>query len=131
MASIDDLLSAMKNGVTAINNLPGRFGFGDTTALSFYGFNNITSAPTTVVAGSTGDTFPTELSFHNPSSAVDVLVYPAVDGNGNTMAVVSSSPGGSVRVYSNGGSVTIDGGSTMAWLAISTGTGSLTVSIDA
>jgi hypothetical protein len=130
MASFDDILSALKNGVTAINNLNVTLG-GATTVLSFYGFNNITSAPTTVVAGSTGDTWPTQLSFHNPSSAVNILVYPSVDGNGATLSVASTSPGGAVLVYSNGGSVEITGGTTMAWSAISTGTGSLTVSLNA
>lgn len=127
MASLDDILSALKNGVTAINNLAVRMGASATIPLSFYGFNNITTSPVTVVAGSTGSTFPTELSFHNPSS-IDVIVYPSVDGNGNAITASSSSPGGGVLIYSNGGSAVIDGGSTMAWLAVSTGTASLTVS---
>ena len=130
-ASPTDILAALQNGVQAINNLSVVMGGTSATTLSFYKFNSITSAPTTVVVGSTGNTFPTEISFHNPSSAVNVLVYPSVDGNGISMSVVSSSPGGAFLVYSNGGSIVIDGGSTMAWFAISTGTGSLTVATNA
>lgn len=130
-ASITDLLAALQNGVQAINSLPGRMGFGTATTLSFYGFNGLSSAPTTVVAGSTGSTYPANLSFHNPST-LDVLVYPSVDGSGASLTPISTSPGGAILVYSNGGTATIDGGSTMAWFAISTGSaGAITVIRDA
>lgn len=130
MASLDDILSALKNGVTAINNLAVVMGGDSQDPLSYYGYDSITSAPTTVVAMSTGATWPTEIVFHNPST-LDILVYPSEDANGMSLGVVSSSPGGSFRVYGNGGSIIIEGGSTMAWLAISTGTGALTVSLNA
>jgi hypothetical protein len=129
--SLTELLAAMQNGVQAINSLPGRMGFATTATLSFYAFNSVSSSPTQVVAGSTGTTYPANLSFHNPSD-LDIFVYPSVDGNGNSITALSSSPGGALLVYANGGSISIDGGSTMAWFAISTGTaGSLTVVRDA
>jgi len=130
-ASFTDLLTAMQNGVQAINSLPERMGFPAASPLLFYGFNGISSAPTTVVAVSTGDDYPTNLSFHNPS-LLDILVYPSESGSGTTITVVSTSRGGSLLVYANGGTAVVDGGSTMAWYAISTGTtGSLTVVRDA
>lgn len=131
MASLDDILSALKNGVTAINNLAVVLGGDSQDPLLYYGFDSITSAPTTVVAMSTGATWPTEIVFHNPTASLDILVYPSEDANGMSLGVVSSSPGGAFRVYGNGGTIVIEGGSTMAWLAISTGTGALTVSINA
>ena len=126
-ASLTDILASLQTGVQAINKVAIALGAGSVNPVSFYGFNGISSAPTTVVQVSSGSVFPTEISFHNPS-LLDILVYPSEDGNGLPLTPISTARGGAFLVYSNGGTVVIDGGSTVAWAAISTGTtGSLTV----
>lgn len=60
---------------------------------------------------------------HNPGTN-DVLVYPQLQASGAANAPTVAAPGGAFRVFSNGGSLTIDGECQGAWSALSVaGTG--------
>lgn len=90
-----------------------------------YGFNNITNAANTTVAQANPSR--TKIIFHNPGS-VDIFVsQTAVQ---NVLGTAPTSPsdvtftpttaalGGTLRVYANGGTLTVDGECQKAWQAL-------------
>lgn len=68
------------------------------------------------------------IMFHNPG-AVDVFVYPTINAVGGVNSPTVAAPGGALRIFSNGGSLTISGECSTPWsaLAASGSTGALTV----
>lgn len=71
------------------------------------------------------------ITFHNPG-AVDIFVYPQyqnLTGSAVANAPTVAAPGGSFRIYANGGSLEVSGECQQAWyaLAASSSTGALTV----
>jgi hypothetical protein len=73
-----------------------------------------------------------QIMFHNPG-AVDIFVYPQYKlsqaGVQSANAPTVAAPGGSFRIYANGGSLSLSGECSQAWyaLAASSSTGALTV----
>lgn len=58
-----------------------------------------------------------KVTFHNPGD-VDVLVYPSVNAVGGVNAPTVLLPGGSFRVFSNGGALEVEGECQGAWYAL-------------
>jgi hypothetical protein len=89
-------------------------------------FNNISTTPQQVLAA---DPSRAKVTFHNPGS-VDIIVAPLVQANGQALTVSTLLLGGGYRVFSNGGTLLIDGECQTGFQAFSvSGTGnSLTVS---
>lgn len=74
-----------------------------------YAFNNISESGAVQVAAA--NTSRRRITFHNPGTK-DVFVFPAyVQNTGSDVALSpsTSSLGGCIRVYANGGQYTIDG----------------------
>lgn len=72
-----------------------------------------------------------KIVFHNPGT-VDVFVFPQLQnatGSATSNAPTVAAPGGSFRVYANGGTLSVEGECQGAWsaLAASGSTGALTV----
>lgn len=91
---------------------------GPTSGGKVYAYNNLNTTPQQVAAANQSRT---SITFHNPGT-VDVFVAPAlVQTTGSSVALVPStgSLGGCLRVYANGGQVTIAGECQGAWQAFS------------
>lgn len=120
--SLQDLLTALQNGVTAINGvsraLLGQgncFVAGDVTAI-----NSLSTTAITVIAADTDRAF---LVFHNPSSGVTVYVSPSISANGAGLTPIATSPGGTFRIIPMD-FIQFSGGCQTSWLAVaSSGTG--------
>lgn len=81
-----------------------------------YPFNNIGNV--TPVALLPLNALRQVLTFHNPG-AQDILVYPTTTGTGAANGPTVAAPGGSFRVFANGGTLTITGECQQAWSALS------------
>lgn len=103
--------------------------FSSASGGKLYAFNALDAVTPQVVAAA--NTSRQKITFHNPG-AVDIFVYPAYKintGSAVANAPTVAAPGGSFRVYANGGSLEVSGECQDAWsaLAASGSTGALTV----
>lgn len=99
---------------------PGGSGaMGPTSGGKLYAYNTLGAVTPVVVAPANPDR--QRLTFHNPGT-VDVFVYPAYKlntGSNVANAPTVAAPGGSFRIYGNGGSLTLEGGEIgQAWSAL-------------
>jgi hypothetical protein len=89
-------------------------------------FNNISTTPQQVLPPNPQRA---KATFHNPG-AVDIIVAPLTQANGQALTVSTALLGGGFRVYANGGDRPVDGECQTGWQAFSvSGSGNpLTVS---
>jgi hypothetical protein len=94
-----------------------------------YAFNNISTTPQQVIAGNPNRQ---KLTFHNPGT-VDIFVAPAtaLNSSGQAVALVPtiSLLGGCFRVFSNGGTLAIQGECQTAWQAFSASSSALPLTV--
>ena len=115
--SIQDLLTALQNGVTAINGLQTTllangncYVMGDVTAL-----NTLSTTAITVAAQDQERTF---LLFHNPSSGVTLYIGPTESASGAALTPVAASPGGTFVLLPQD-YLQLSGNCQSAWRAVS------------
>lgn len=101
--------------MSIISQVGGAAVFSSASGGKVYGFNNIDS--TTSVQVTAANPSRRRLTFHNPSD-VDMYVFPTVDGNGATLAPTVAAPGGSFRIFGNGGSLVLEGEIQGVWKAL-------------
>ena len=124
-SNIPDPFGMQQQGVQATNNFAATFKSvfisTGTSGLGVRAFNTIASSVTTQVLPA--NTSRGSVVFSNPGT-VDIFVAPATDANGATISPSTGSLGGTFRIFSNGGSLSLSGAVQTAWVAFSSsGTG--------
>lgn len=102
-----------------VGGVGGASVFSSASGGKLYAYNALDDTTPTQVAPI--NTQRQRITFHNPGD-VDVFVYPAFKVNTGTAvanAPTVAAPGGSFRVFANGGALTIEGSeNSLAWYAL-------------
>lgn len=101
--------------MTIISQVGGAAVFSSASGGKVTGFNNIDSGVSVQVAA--GNPSRRRIIFHNPSD-VDMYVYPTTNAAGAANSPTVAAPGGSFRIFANGGALTVEGECQGAWRAL-------------
>lgn len=91
---------------------------GPTSGGKVYAFNNLSTTPATIIAANPARV---SVTFHNPGS-VDAFIFPTfVQNTGSSLALTPSTGalGGCLRLFANGGQITMTGECQGPWRAFS------------
>lgn len=96
-----------------LSGVGGARSFSSASGGKVYAYN----AMTTLIQVAPANPTRQKLTFHNPGT-VDILVGPVVNYAGATLTPTTSAYGGCFRVFSNGGTLVVEGECTGAWQAL-------------
>jgi hypothetical protein len=115
-----DLLGTQQQSVQATNNFASTvksiFISSGSSGIGVHAFNTIASSVTTLVLSANSSR--ASVTFSNPGT-VDIFVGPTLDANGATLSPSTGSLGGTFRIFSNGGTLTLTGAVQTSWVAFS------------
>lgn len=100
-----------------ISGVGGAAAFSTASGGKVYAWNGINDTVPIEVAPA--NTSRRKLTFHNPGD-VDILVYPTINAVGAPIAPTNAIRGGAFLVFSNGGTLIVEGECQTPWAAIAT-----------